>query len=139
LVAKIKNSRLIFLLVSRSSQRRALLPRGRDPQPAVDHALGVLRAVLIQLLDGGIAALLMLPGGPRVRLIPVLEAWARLPLELPGVGRAGVDRGPGLDGPRATLSIHHRARLGRHRLDLDGVIRWLRSTTPPTAPPGRAG
>jgi len=107
--------------------------------PAVDHALGVLRAVLIQLLDGGIAALLMLPGGPRVRLIPVLEAWARLPLELPGVGRAGVDRGPGLDGPRATLSIHHRARLGRHRLDLDGVIRWLRSTTPPTAPPGRAG
>jgi hypothetical protein len=105
----------------------------------VVHARDVLRAVMQQLLDGGIAALLTLPGGPRVRLIPVLEAWPRLPLELPGVGRAGVDRGPGLDGPRATLSIHHRPRLGRHRLDLDGVIGWLRSTAAPDARSGSAG
>jgi len=107
--------------------------------PVVDHALGVLRVVLGQLLEGGIGALLALPGGPRVRLIPVLEAWPRLPLELPGVGRAGVDRGPGLDGPRATLSIHHRPRLGRHRLDLDGVSRWLRGAATPPAQPGTAG
>jgi hypothetical protein len=33
----------------------------------------------------------------------------------------GVDRGPGLDGPRATLSVLHRPRFGRYRLDLDGV------------------
>ena len=105
----------------------------------VDHALGVLRGVLGQLLEGGIGALLTLPGGPRVRLIPVLEAWPRLPLELPGVGRAGVDRGPGLGGPRATLSIHHRPRLGRHRLDPDGVSRWLRGTAPPAARSGSAG
>ncbi len=103
--------------------------------PVVHHARDVLRAVLTQLLAGGIGALLTLPGGPRFRLIPVLEAWPRLPLTLPGVGRAGVDRGPGLDGPRATLSIHHRPRLGRHRLDLDGVTRWLRSSAPPSAPP----
>jgi hypothetical protein len=106
--------------------------------PAVDHALAVLRVVLTQLLAGGIGALLTLPGGPRVRLIPVLEAWPRLRLDSPGIGRAGLDRGPGLDGPRATLSIHHRPRLGRHRLDLDGVIAWLRSTAAPAAPPGDA-
>jgi hypothetical protein len=99
--------------------------------PLVAHALGAVRSVMSQLLDGGIGAGLMLPGGPRVRLIPVLEAWPRLPLELPGIGRAGVDRGPGLDGPRATLSIHHPARLGRHRLDLGGVTAWLRRTVPP--------
>jgi hypothetical protein len=93
--------------------------------PVVEAAQRAVRCVIGQLLDGGIGAVLTLPGGPRVRLIPVLEAWSRLPLELPGVGRAGVDRGPGLDGPRATLSIHHRPRLGRHRLDLDGVIAAL--------------
>jgi hypothetical protein len=107
--------------------------------PLVVHARRVLRAVLIQLLDGGIGAVLRLPGGPRVRLIPVLEAWSRLPLGLPGVGQAGSDRGPGLDGPRATLSISHPPRLGRHRLDLEGVIAWLRASLPPEAAPEAAG
>jgi hypothetical protein len=93
---------------------------------AIRVALDALRGVMAQLLAGGIGGALSLEGGPRVRLIPVLEAWPRLPLSLPGIGRAGVDRGPGLDGPRATLSVLHRPRLGRHRLDLSGVIDHLR-------------
>jgi hypothetical protein len=89
----------------------AALPAGR-------HALARVHA---QLLDDGLAARLSLVDGTVVRLVPVLEVWGSMPLGWPGVGRAGVDRGEGLDGPRATLSVLHRARFGRHRLDLDGV------------------
>jgi hypothetical protein len=89
---------------------------------AVASAEAIVATVMRRLLAGGMGALLMLPDGTRVRLIPVLEAWPRLPLDWPGIGRAGRDRGPGLDGPRATLSIHHQPRLGRFRLDLEGVI-----------------
>jgi hypothetical protein len=82
------------------------------------HALARVHA---QLLADGLAAPLSLADGTPVRLVPVLEVWGSMPLGWPGVGRAGVDRGEGLDGPRATLSVLHRARFGRHRLDLDGV------------------
>jgi hypothetical protein len=92
---------------------------------AEDAAVAALGAVHDALLAGGMAAPLALPDGARVRLVPVLEAWARLPLGWPGIGRAGEVRGPGLDGPRATLSVLHRARLGRHRLDLEGVVARL--------------
>jgi hypothetical protein len=97
----------------------------------VERGEEAVRTVMGQLLAGGLGAVLTLPSGTRVRLIPVLEAWARLPLGLSGVGRAGVDRGPGLDGPRATLSVHHRPRLGRHRIDLDGVIAALQAPSAP--------
>jgi len=74
------------------------------PTGATDAALHMLERVAGQLLHGGIG----------------------LPASWPGTGRAGVDRGPGLDGPRATLSVLHRPRLGRHRLDLEGVRDRLR-------------
>lgn len=74
-----------------------------------------------QLAAGGLTAALSLEDGTPVRLVPVLEVWSSLPANWPGLGRAGQDRGPGLDGPRATLSVLHRARFGRHRLDLEGV------------------
>jgi len=102
---------------------------GLAPQ-ATAAAVTALTAVHAQLLAGGLASDLVLPGGLPVRLVPVLEAWAHLPLAWPGVGRAGVDRGPGLDGPRATLSVLHRARLGRHRLDLAGVTAHLVALSP---------
>jgi len=86
----------------------------RAASDALEHVAG-------QLLAGGIGATLTLPDATPVRLVPVLEVWPGLPAGWPGTGRAGVDRGPGLDGPRATLSVLHRPRLGRHRLDLDGV------------------
>lgn len=89
------------------------------------HAMAAARAALVrvagQLASGGLAAPLSLGDGTPVRLVPVLEVWSGLPAHWPGLGRAGQDRGPGLDGPRATLSVLHRARFGRHRLDLDGV------------------
>lgn len=91
-------------------------------EEAAAQALG---AVHDALLAGGMAAPLALPDGTPVRLVPVLEAWSRLPMDRPGVGRAGSIRGPGLDGPRATLSVLHRPRLGRHRLDLEGVTARL--------------
>ena len=91
------------------------------PDGAVDAATGALRRVAGQLATGGLEAPLTLPDGTPVRLVPVLEVWSTLPAGWPGLGRAGIDRGPGLDGPRATLSVLHRARFGRHRLDLDGV------------------
>jgi hypothetical protein len=84
-------------------------------------AADTLVAVAAALLAGGLGAPLALPDGTRLRLVPVLEAWPRLPRGWAGVGRPGALRGPGLDGPRATLSVLHRARLGRHRLDLAGV------------------
>jgi hypothetical protein len=91
----------------------------------VADAVATLRQVHRQLLDGGLGAALSLTDGTPVRLVPALEAWAHLPMEWPGTGRAGRDRGPGLDGPRATLSVLHRPRLGRYRLDLDGVLERL--------------
>lgn len=92
---------------------------------AEERAVAALGVVVGALLTGGMAAPLSLEDGTRVRLVPVLEAWSRLPLGWPGIGRAGEVRGPGLDGPRATLSVLHRARFGRHRLDLAGVVERL--------------
>lgn len=97
---------------------------------AEEAAATALAVVHDALLAGGMAASLALPDETPVRLIPVLEAWSRLPMGLPGLGRAGEVRGPGLDGPRATLSVLHRARLGRHRLDLQGVTARLGGVTP---------
>jgi len=92
------------------------VPPGREAA-----AVAVLGHVAAQLLAGGLGARLSLPDTTPLRLVPVLEVWSSLPADWPGTGRAGTDRGPGLDGPRATLSVLHRPRLGRHRLDLEGV------------------
>lgn len=75
-----------------------------------------------QLLDHGLKAALTLPDGQGVYLVPVLEAWSHLNFDWPGVGKAGQDRGPGLAGPRATLSLLHKPRLGRYRKDFQGVL-----------------
>jgi hypothetical protein len=91
------------------------------PVAALGAAQAVLERIAGQLASGGLGASLSLADGTPIRLVPVLEVWSSLPAAWPGLGRAGVDRGPGLDGPRATLSVLHRARFGRHRLDLDGV------------------
>lgn len=97
------------------------LDRGR-----VDGAHDALGHVHDQLLARGLKrAELTLPSGTPVYLVPVLEAWKGLPLDWPGIGRAGEDRGPGLDGPRATLSVMHKPRLGRWRTDFEGVRREL--------------
>jgi hypothetical protein len=80
-----------------------------------------------QLLRGGIKADLSLPDGTAVYLVPVLEAWNHVPLDWPGVGRAGQNRGPGLDGPRASLSILRPPRFGRYKRDLAGVLDHLPS------------
>lgn len=87
--------------------------------PAAEAALG---RVHDQLLEQGLKGSYSLPDGTSVYLVPVLEAWQHVPLDWPGVGKAGADRGPGLAGPRATLSILHPPRLGRYRKDLQGVI-----------------
>jgi len=92
--------------------------------PAAEVAL---RHVHEQLLASGITQDLTLPDGTPIYLIPVLEAWRHVSLDWPGVGRAGQNRGPGLDGPRATLSVLHPPRLGRYRKDLDGVLATLRT------------
>lgn len=78
-----------------------------------------------RLLEGGLTADLSLPDGTPVYLVPVREAWGALPLDWPGVGRAGQNRGPGLTGPRATLSVLHPPRFGRYRTDLEGVLERL--------------
>lgn len=91
------------------------------PVGATAAAADVLERVAAQLVAGGLDAPLSLSDGTLLRLVPVLEVWPAMPAAWPGLGQAGVDRGPGLDGPRATLSVRHRPRLGRHRLDLDGV------------------
>ncbi len=75
-----------------------------------------------QLLAGGLKEQLSLPDGTEVFLVPVRDAWQQVPLDWPGVGRAGKERGPGLDGPRATLSVLHPKRFGRYRKDLQGVL-----------------
>ena len=91
------------------------------PPGASGSAVAVLERVAAQLVEGGLSAPLTLADGTPLRLVPVLEVWPAMPASWPGLGRAGVDRGPGLDGPRATLSVLHTPRFGRHRLDLDGV------------------
>lgn len=75
-----------------------------------------------QLLTGGLHEQPTLPDGTQAFLVPVLEAWQLVPLDWPGVGRAGKERGPELDGPRATLSVFHKPRFGRYKKDLEGVI-----------------
>ena len=91
------------------------------PAARMGSAQAAMERVVGQLATGGLGAPLSLADGTPVRLVPVLEVWSALPPGWPGLGRAGVDRGPGLDGPRATLSVLHPARFGRHRLDLEGV------------------
>lgn len=91
----------------------------------VDAAEALLGETHRRLLSDGLTAPLEAPDGRPAYLVPVLEAWPELPLDWPGVGRAGQDRGPGLDGPRATLSVLHKPRLGRYRKDFDGVLRGL--------------
>jgi hypothetical protein len=93
------------------------LPRVKVP--AAEEALGHVHE---QLLRGGLRTDLSLPDGTPVYLVPVLQAWQLVPLDWPGVGKAGHDRGEGLDGPRATLSVRHRPRLGRYKKDLRGVV-----------------
>ncbi len=90
-----------------------------------ETAVAALGAVHDALLAGGMAAPLALPDGTPVRLAGVPVGGAGRPPPRPPGGRAGAVRGPGLDGPRATLSVLHRARLGRHRLDLAGVTARL--------------
>lgn len=81
-----------------------------------------------QLLRGGLTVELTAPDGTPLFLVPVLEAWQHVPLDWPGVGRAGKDRGLGLDGPRASLSIKHRPRFNRYKRDLQGVVRRLQAS-----------
>lgn len=90
--------------------------------PAAEQALAHVHALL---LEQGLKGELALPGGEPVYLVPVLEAWQHLPLDWPGIGKAGEDRGPGLDGPRATLSLLHTSRLGRVKKDFQGVLDTL--------------
>lgn len=91
----------------------------------VEPAQAALRHVHDQLLAGGLKTELSLPDGTPLYLIPVLDAWPHVPLDWPGVGKAGVDRGRGLDGPRATLSVLHKPRFGRYKKDLEGVLEQL--------------
>lgn len=91
----------------------------------VEGATSTLAAVHEQLLRKGMKQELELPDGTPVYLVPALEAWQSLPLDWPGIGRAGQDRGPGLDGPRATLSVQHRPRFGKYRKDFKGVLATL--------------
>ena len=88
----------------------------------VEPAEDVLVHVHDQLLRHGLTASLTLKDGTPVYLVPVLEAWQHVPLDWPGVGRGGQERGEGLDGPRASLSVLHRPRLGRYKKDLQGVL-----------------
>lgn len=95
----------------------------RGQLAGADEVIGHLHD---QLLAKGLTrADLALPSGTPVYLVPVLEAWKDLPMDWPGIGRAGQDRGPGLDGPRATLSVMHKPRFGRYRTDFAGVLAEL--------------
>jgi hypothetical protein len=91
----------------------------------VESGRRALRHVHDQLLAAGLKAELSLPDDTPVYLVPVVDAWQHVPLDWPGVGKAGVDRGSGLDGPRASLSVRHRPRFGRWKTDLKGVLRAL--------------
>jgi hypothetical protein len=88
----------------------------------VPGAEEVVTHVQDQLLRHGLKRPPTLPDGTTVYLVPVLEAWTLVPMDWPGVGRAGQQRGDGLDGPRATLSVLHKPRFGRYRKDLSGVL-----------------
>ena len=100
------------------------------PKAKVPAAQEVLRHLHGQLLDKGLKAALDLPSGEPVYLVPVLDAWQHLSLDWPGVGKAGEDRSPDLVGPRATVSLLHKPRLGRYRKDFEGVISVLPTSTP---------
>ena len=99
----------------------------RAQVPAAERAIAHVHG---QLLAQGLKGDLSLPGGEAVYLVPVLDAWQHLPMDWPGIGRAGQDRGPGLDGPRATLSLLHQSRLGRVRKDFQGVLDTLPAEDP---------
>ncbi len=88
----------------------------------VDAAIAELAHVHQQLLRSGLKADFSLTDGTPVYLVPVLEAWQHVSLDWPGVGRAGQERGEGLDGPRASLSVLTRPRFGRYKKDLEGVV-----------------
>lgn len=90
----------------------------------VASATEAIRRVHSLLLRGGLRVELSLADGTPVYLVPVREAWQKLPLDWPGVGRAGQVR-HGHEGPRASLSVLHPRRFGRYRLDLEGVIERL--------------
>jgi hypothetical protein len=91
----------------------------------VEPACAALEHVHQQLITRGIGAALTLPSGVPVYLVPVRDAWMKLSLDWPGIGRAGQVRGVGLDGPRATLSVLHPKRFGRYRQDFAGVRQSL--------------
>lgn len=91
----------------------------------VEPGVAELDHVHDQLLERGLKTDLQLRDGTPVYLVPVLDAWPEMELSWPGVGRAGQDRGPGLDGPRATLSLLHPPRLGRFRTDFKGLRKAL--------------
>ncbi|MDP8960822.1 MAG: hypothetical protein M3N32_04300 [Actinomycetota bacterium] len=93
----------------------------------VESAEQLLDHLHAQLLRGGLRAELRLEDSTPVHLVPALEAWPHLPLDWPGVGRAGEPR-VGHEGPRATVSITHRPRFGRYRKDLRGVLKRLPKT-----------
>lgn len=95
----------------------------------VPAATEAIRHVHGLILEHGLTADLALPTGEPVYLVPVLEAWGSLDPSWPGVGRAGLERGPGLDGPRATLSLKHKPRFGRFRKDMAGVVKVLPART----------
>ncbi len=92
--------------------------------PAAEQAIAHVHT---QLLRTGLSTDLTLPDGTSVYLVPVLEAWQYVPLDWPGVGKAGQDRAEGLDGPRASLSLLKGRRFGRYRRDLDGVVKTLQT------------
>lgn len=87
-------------------------------------AVDTLRRVHSQVLEGGLQARLELADGTPLYLVPVIEAWRKLPLDWPGIARAGKPR-PGHEGPRATLSVLHKRRFGRYKKDFAGVIERL--------------
>lgn len=102
----------------------------------VDGAVDALRHVHRQLLAGGLTTDLSLPDNTPVYLVPVMEAWRELPLDWPGIGRADRPRtaeagawppGHRHGGPRATLSVLHKRRLGRYPRDFSGVVERLGS------------
>ena len=90
----------------------------------VPGAERVIRHVHEQLLRGGLKADLTLEDGTPIYLVPALEAWTHMPLDWPGIGRAGQPR-IGHEGPRATVSILTKPRLGRFKRDFKGVINRL--------------
>ncbi|MFT5224079.1 MAG: hypothetical protein ACI867_002410 [Glaciecola sp.] len=91
----------------------------------IPGAKAAVTNIVAQLLRVGLKGQLTLPNGTGVYLVPVLDAWQQMNLDWPGIGRAGKQRGSGLDGPRATLSVLHPPKLGRYRKDFKGVLAAL--------------